>query len=119
MRKDQKISAPEKSVIMRVGKALGFSEEFCENAILEILDNKHIEDKPPVFEMKALAEKFILDGLTLGIADKDMHIHEEDWLRLTSEVNGIDPDWFDEQLNFTIAQQNAGRDLEAFRLVVD
>lgn len=78
----------------RIGKALGFEREFCENAIHEILENKFIVDATPQFSTKELAGKFIKDGLTIAFSDNEIHLAEEDWLRAISEMNGLDSAWF-------------------------
>lgn len=105
---------------MRIGKALDFNEEFCEKAIQEILDNEYIADEPPVFELRKLAELFIRDGLTLGLCDHDdLEAREEQWLRRTAKVNGLDTAWFDAQLRGAVRDRSTNVDLEAYRLAVE
>lgn len=119
IRKDRTVTEPEKDLMMRIGKALGFDREFCEMAIREILDNIHIEDEPPKFQEKALAEKFIRDGLAVGFCDHDrLHTHEEEWLKRTAEKNGLNSEWFDLQLKSAMLNQEMMNDLEAYHLAV-
>jgi hypothetical protein len=117
---DRTISDPEKDMMMRIGKALDFNEEFCEKAIQDILDNEHIADEPPVFESPNLAKMFIRDGLTLGLCDHDsLHANEEEWLRCAVQRNSLDKVWFDEQRLNAVRDQSAVVDLEAYHLAVD
>ncbi len=90
IRKDRKVSDEEKSLMRRIGKNLGFEADFMENAIREILDNRHISAEPPVFVTPGLAGKFLKDGLALAFADRDIHPHEERWLLSVARSNGIE-----------------------------
>lgn len=92
--RDRKITEPEISLMMRIGKALGLAEDFCGDAIREILENKFILDLPPEFSSAELAKKFIKDGLTLACCDHPIHPFEETWLMTTVEKNGLDREWF-------------------------
>lgn len=89
IRKDRKITDTENLLLMRIGKSLGFDREFCENTIKDILNNKYVEDSPPVFSNKELAEKFIKDGLAVVFSDNNIHPEEENWLLAVAEKNGI------------------------------
>lgn len=93
VRKDRQVTAAESGLLKRVGGCLGFEPAFCENAILEILDNEFVLDAPPHFSSKELAAKFIRDGLTIAFSDARGDTAEIEWLRLTANVNGLDPDW--------------------------
>ncbi|MBL7994619.1 hypothetical protein JNM05_04535 [bacterium] len=120
IRKDRKISGPEKDMMMRIGKALDFNEEFCEKAIHEILDNEYITDEPPVFESHSLSMMFIRDGLRLGLCDHDaLHAKEEEWLKRTAKMNGLDSAWFDEQVSNADHYQSSEVDFEAYHLAVE
>lgn len=90
IRKDRKITVTENLLLMRIGKSLGFDPEFCENTIKDILNNKYVDDSPPVFSNKELAEKFIKDGLAVVFSDNNIHPEEENWLIAVAEKNGID-----------------------------
>jgi len=92
--KDRKISEPEIILMKRIGEALGFEKEFCNNAIHEILENKHVSIEPPKFSTNDLAKKFIKDGLMLADSDSEIHAFEENWLKATAEKNCIDVEWF-------------------------
>ncbi len=94
IRKDHMITEPEIELMQRVGKALGFEKEFCNNAIREILENEHISDTPPEFSSTELAKKFIRDGLAFAFSDGPMHQLEEEWLRSTALKNQVDLLWF-------------------------
>lgn len=90
IRKDHEVTENEKTLLKRIGKSLGFEQEFCENTIDQILNNKYVEDTPPVFKEKDLAVKFIKDGLSVIFSDKRIHPAEEKWLIATAEKNDID-----------------------------
>lgn len=92
--KDRRITEAETTLMKRIGKALGFEKDFCDNAIHEILDNKYVVDEPPRFTISELAMKFIKDGLTLAGADDETHGFEEAWLKSAAKKNGLDAEWF-------------------------
>ena len=97
IRKDRKVAESEVSLMKRIGKALGFEEEFCNQAIAGILENEHVRDQPPKFSTKELAQKFIQDGLIIAQSDNEMHPTELEWLRLVAELNGLDLQWFNRE----------------------
>ncbi len=119
IRKDRKITDSEIHLTRRIGKTLGFERAFCDNAINEILENKHIVDAPPEFSTKILTEKFVKDGFVLASSDNEIHPSEEEWLRSTAEKNGLDLARYRQVLE--IATSNKRRDpcLEADGLVVE
>jgi hypothetical protein len=91
LRKDNKLSAAEVELVMKVGTSLGFEREFCQNAIDDILENEHIIDAPPKFSTPELAAKFVRDGLRIASSDNELHPTELQWLWATAEHNGLDP----------------------------
>ncbi len=94
IRKDRKVTESEIILMKRIGKALGFEEEFCDQAIRGILENEHVRDLPPRFASKDLAMKFVQDGLVLAHSDNEIHPAEEEWLKLVAEMNGLGMQWF-------------------------
>lgn len=90
IRKDGRVESAEAELMKHVGKVLGFEPRFCENAISEILENKHIVDEPPAFSSKQLAAMFIKDGLMVALSDGELHPGEKQWLAATATRNGMD-----------------------------
>jgi hypothetical protein len=91
---DRRITPSETALMKRVGKALGFEKDFCENAIQEILDNKFVDDDPPRFSTRDLAIKFLSDALTLAGLDDELQGSEESWLKSFAEHNGLNLERF-------------------------
>jgi hypothetical protein len=119
IRKDRKITESEIRLMKRIGKTLGFEREFCENAIQEILENRHIVDAPPEFSTKELAIKFIKDGLAIAVSDNEVHPSEEEWLRSTAEKNGLDLTWFRQESANAAKRKPLSSHLEVDDLKVD
>lgn len=94
IRRDRKVTQSEVDLIMRIGKALGFEEEFCRQSVEGILENEYIREQPPRFSRQELARMFIRDGLLLAYSDQELHPLEEEWLRLIAELNNLDLQWF-------------------------
>ena len=98
IRKDREIHQEERDMIMRIGKVLGFEENFCKNAITEILDNKHIIDESPCFSDPDIAKCFIKDGLRLSLVDEQFHRKEFAWLKAVAEQHGLEDTWYEHAL---------------------
>ena len=81
-RKDNQLNEEEISIIKKLSKSLGFSSDFFEETISNLLENK----------------SFIEDGLRLALSDKVVTESEINWLKQTAEINNIDIDWFRKKL---------------------
>jgi hypothetical protein len=120
IRKDRKVTPAEIEAMKRIGKALGFERTFCENAIAEILENAFIVDEPPNFPSRELAYKFVKDGLFLAFIDhREIDPHEERWLRMTAEKNGIELDFFSRELEVAKGNRGNREHLEVDDLTVE
>ena len=97
--KDKNIAIKEKELFLRLSKTLGFSEEFCNNAVNELLVNNYIIEDPPKFSDVEIAKAFLKDGIQLAFADGSLHLYEMNWLNFVGDKNNVDPDWRVEQLN--------------------
>ncbi len=116
IRKDFKTTQHEIDVVKRIGKILGFAEEFCANAVSEILENPFITEESPLFSTRELAIKFLRDGISIAFADGEAHPREEEWLGSVARKNGVDPVILLEELKKP--QGAPGAPLEAEDLVV-
>lgn len=117
--KDHIITEPEKHLMKRIGKSLGFEREFCDNAIHDILENRFIVDTPPEFSSGALAMKFIKDALALAFSDDKLHLAEAEWLRSTAEKNGLDPEWYAREWQRSTGSRGPGVHLEVDGITVE
>lgn len=97
--KDKKISDSEKANFRKLSKILGFNKEFCDNAIAELLDNEYIIETPPSFSSTEIAKAFIVDGMKIAFADKELHIFELNWLKSVAEKNSLDKEWCIKRFN--------------------
>jgi hypothetical protein len=97
-RKDEQLTDSEKSMIRKLSDKLGFSADFFEETISNLLENKYIKDDPIIFSQKNIARSFIEDGLRLSLIDKSLSAHELQWLEQTAKVNDIDEAWVEEKL---------------------
>lgn len=98
-RKDNQLTDAEKSIIKKLAIRLGFSSDFFEEAISNLLDNKYITEEAIKFSNQDIAKSFIEDALKLSLSDKIITENEIDWLKETSKENGIQEIWFNKKLN--------------------
>jgi hypothetical protein len=118
IRRDKIIRDSERDLMMHVGKHFGFETRFCENTIRDALINPYIEEVPPRFSDRAVAERFIRDGIRLSLADGQIHESESRWLKDIAHQNGIDDKWCLQAFR-TVSEKLSpaqGADLEAFHL---
>jgi hypothetical protein len=97
-RKDEQLTDSEKNMIRKLSERLGFSIDFFEETINNLLENKYIKDDPIVFSEQNIAKSFIEDGLRLSLIDKSVSTDELDWLKQTANANGINEKWVDDRL---------------------
>jgi hypothetical protein len=97
-RKDNQLTESEISIIKKFATRLGFSSDFFEETISNLLENKYITEEPIKFSDKNIAKSFLEDGLKLALSDNVIGEDELTWLNATSKVNGIDEDWVDKKM---------------------
>ena len=97
-RKDNNISKIQKTIILKAGKRLGFSSEFCEEILDTLLYNECLCEEPIKFNSYAVAKSFIADGLKLTCSGKSIIDAELKWLRQAAEINSVESNWFNQQV---------------------
>jgi len=97
-RKDNNISKIQKTIILKAGKRLGFSSEFCEEILDTLLYNECLCEEPIKFNSYAVAKSFIADGLKLTCSGKSIIDAELQWLRQAAEINSVESNWFNQQV---------------------
>lgn len=88
-RQDNKLHIKEKEYIRKIAQDFGFSKDFYEEILRDLLSNKYLSLEPIKFSSTSVAEKFLNDGMKLANSDRDLHESEIDWLSKVAEVNGI------------------------------
>lgn len=88
-RQDNKLHIREKEYIKKIANELGFSKDFYEETLRDLLLNKYISLEPIKFSSRQVAEKFLEDGFKLANSDQELHTDEIRWLSKVAEVNGI------------------------------
>ena len=97
-RKDNQLSETEISIIKKIATRLGFSSDFFEETISNLLHNKYITEEPIKFSRQDIAESFIEDGLKLALSDDSITEEETAWILETAMINGIDEKWVDKKM---------------------
>jgi len=98
-KKDNELSESESKIIRNIAKQLGFSCDFYEETLSNLLSNDYLSEGPVKFSDKNLSLSFIKDGLNLAYSDSSLDDREVEWLRLTAMENEIDSGWFETALN--------------------
>lgn len=97
-RLDERLIDRERDQIRNVATRLGFSKDFYEDVLKNLMINENISDSPLMFSSPAIAEIFLNEALSLAYADNVLSPQELDWLRKTAEINGISSQKFTEFL---------------------
>ena len=97
-RKDKQLSETEISIIKKIATRLGFSSDFFEETITNLLHNKYITEEPIKFSRQDIAESFLEDGLKLALSDDTITDEETVWLKNTARENGIDEEWVNKKM---------------------
>ncbi|MBT8378307.1 MAG: hypothetical protein KJN64_03665 [Ignavibacteria bacterium] len=97
-RKDEQLADSEIDMIRKLSERLGFSADFFDETINNLLENKYLNEDPILFSEQNIAKSFIEDGLRLSLVDENVSANELDWLKQTANTNGLDAKWVDERL---------------------
>ena len=97
-RKDNQLSESEISIIKKIATRLGFSLDFFNETISNLLENRYITEEPIKFSEQNIAKSFIEDGLKLAISDEAINEDEMNWLKETAKENGLYEEWFDKKM---------------------
>ena len=97
-RKDNQLTESEISIIKKFATRLGFSSDFFNETISNLLENKFITEEPIKFSRQDIAKSFIEDGLKLALSDNVIGKDELSWLNDTAKTNGIDDQWVNKKM---------------------
>jgi len=97
-RKDNQLTESEISIIKKFATRLGFSSDFFEETISNLLENKYITEEPIKFSNEDIAKSFIEDGLKLALSDNVIGKDELDWLNETAKINCIERHWLNNKM---------------------
>ncbi len=97
-RKDNQLSETEIAIIKKIATRLGFSLDFFNETISNLLENKYITEEPIKFSEQNIAQSFIEDALKLALSDDSISENETVWLRETARENGLDKEWVNKKM---------------------
>jgi len=97
-RKDDRLVEQEKKIIREAARRLGFSKDFYEDTLRNLMNNRYLADGPVIFSTPEIAKLFISEGIELAAIDNELCEKEIIWLKSVAEENGLTEEWFDETL---------------------
>jgi hypothetical protein len=97
-RKDNQLTESEISIIKKFATRLGFSSDFFNETISNLLDNKFITEEPIKFSRQDIAKSFIEDGLKLALSNDAISPDEINWLKCTANENGLAEVWVNKKM---------------------
>ncbi len=99
---DKQNNENKRKIIKEVAKILGFNQDFVENSLNEIYENKYINKDPPKFSTQQITEIFIKDGIRLASVNKVLHLNDIKWLLNTALNNNLSEQFFFIELEYFI-----------------
>ena len=97
-RKDNQLSETEIAIIKKIATRLGFSLDFFNETISNLLENKYITEEPIKFSKQNIAQSFIEDALKLALSDDSINENETVWLKDTAKEKGLDEEWVNKKM---------------------
>lgn len=97
-KKDNRLIENEKNIIRDAAKRMGFSKDFYEETLRNLMNNDYILEKPIIFSNQEIAKLFISEGLELAFSDNELCKSELGWLKEIAKANEIPEDWLDDIL---------------------
>lgn len=91
---NNKIEEGEKDIISSASNRFGFSSDFTNETIQNILANDFVPNTPIQFSKPEVAQEFIGECLKLVISKEDPAPRELLWLSEVAKINQLDNEWF-------------------------
>jgi len=96
---DGNLNKKEKELLKEISDQLGFSRDFYEETVKNLLRNKYIKEEKIKFSSKEIAKSFIEDALTISLSDGKLNESEIIWLKQISELNGIEQEFIEKNFD--------------------
>jgi len=97
-KRDKVLAESEERIIKDIASRLGFSSDFYEYTLKNLISNEYLTEEPVKFSSNIVAQSFIVDGFRLAYSDSPLDEREVSWLRETANVNEINVEWFNKKL---------------------
>ena len=94
-RRNNKLVENEKKIIRDAAKRLGFSRDFYEETLQNLMNNDYILENPIKFSNQDIAKLFISEGLELAYSDNELCQKELNWIKDIVKANNIPESWLD------------------------
>lgn len=91
--KSRRITDKERQFVKSLCSLLQLEKDVCRETVANFKSNIFVMDMPPKFSDRKIAEAFIKDTISIGFADKNLHLFELNWLRFITEINDLDKQW--------------------------
>jgi hypothetical protein len=91
---NNKIDEGEKDIITNASSRFGFSQDFLNETMQNILANDFVSNLPIQFSKPVVAQEFIEECLKLVISKDDPAPRELLWLSEVAKINQLDNEWF-------------------------
>lgn len=97
VKRNRNITEADKRMTMVIGKYFGFAEDFCLEAINELMENNCISEEPPIFSNEIIAEYFLKETSMIFEQFRPLELSEKKWLlktAITNKTNYVIPGFY-------------------------
>jgi hypothetical protein len=92
--REKQINQRERTLLKKIGRFLGFNQDFIDSAIDDLINNKYVKTEAPLFSNCEVVELFLKDGIKLAFANDALTIKQIEWLMAIAIRNRISKQWF-------------------------
>jgi hypothetical protein len=92
--REKQINQKERTLLKKIGRILGFNQNFIDSAIDDLSNNKYVKTEVPLFSNCEVVELFLKDGIKLAFANDTLTIKQIEWLMAIAIRNRISKQWF-------------------------
>lgn len=96
---DGSLTQYEKDFLKKISEQLGFSKDFYDETVRNLMRNKYIKDEKIKFSSKEIALSFIEDALNIATSDGSLAEPEKKWFTEMAELNGIEIEELNKKIN--------------------
>jgi hypothetical protein len=91
--REKQINQRERTLLKKMGRFLGFNQDFIDSAIDDFINNKYVKTEVPLFSNCEVVELFLKDGIKLAFANDTLTIKQIEWLMAIAITNKISKQW--------------------------
>ncbi len=87
---DGQLNSHKKEILKEISDRLGFSRDFYEETVRNLLRNKYIKEEKIKFSSKEIAISFLNDAINISTSEGNLKEKEINWLKEIAQLNDVE-----------------------------